>query len=351
MKKVLLFVFCVLALAPDVLAIENDADSVENTFEFIKRAQRHFNFTENQNIILVIGDSDSDKSLLVQYVADNYSNLTSIEPVEATTEYQTDDGFDTGIENDVMTSLLRTIVPNRFIDDSNNVWYDLSASRETGNQTVQITTKFLVERVIRTAENVKIVLVLDNVFSTIELDRLLVHATELIKNVDRYNSSGSLVVNNMPSYRELGGDGEKESLDESVKKSVAIFLNSYRHDLQEKGLNEGQIQLIDALLEEAPKISVFRLSNGSSAYNTSDEIGSGRRQLSEIIHEQTSYTKIQPNDFEFTLAKAAQMTVEDMARHTTDNISKILTNIDNHLIGAMQQEIESIKSFYDRQSI
>lgn len=352
MKNVLVFVMCLLALASHVLAIENDADSVENTFNFIEQVQRHFNFTENQNNILVIGDSDSDKSLLVQYVADDSSNLTSIEPVEATTEYRTDNGFDTGIENNVMTSLYRTIVPNIFIDDSKNVWYDLSASRETGNQTVEITTKFLLERIIRTAENVKIVLVLDYVCSTVELDRLLAHATELIKNVDRYNSSVSLVVNNVPSYRELGGAGEEEPLDDSVKKRVAKFLNTYRRDLQENGLNERKIQLIDALLDEAPKVSVFRPSNGSSAYNTSDEIGSGRRQLNELIHGQTSYTKIQPEDFEFTLAKAAQMTVDNMARHTTDIISKILMNkIDNHLLGAMQQKIESIKSFHDRQSI
>lgn len=349
MAKVIVFylLFSVLALA----LAENSTDFVEKTFDFIDEARKNLKLSANKNLILLIGSEKSDKSLLVHYVAGNYSKLISIEPDENETEYKIFDGFDAETENN--ESSFRTLVPKMVIDDAENVWYDFPGFEDNHNQSVEIATAFLSNSVIEHAENVKIVLVVNCMFFTEEFDRVLTLATKLIENVDRYNSSVSLVMTKVQSYWKKN-EWSLETFEESMQNSTEKFLLSHRLKLEEKELeerlNEKKIELIDALLEKVSKISICWRPNAAGAFDTIDEMVYGRRQIRKFIFEQTSYAKIQANDFRFPLSDATQILVANMERQTRDSITTILISIDNTVVNALQHSIQSIEDFHDRQS-
>lgn len=349
--------FCVLALVTLATLANSSADSVESSFEFINQVQNNLKLTNNPNIILVIGNSGSGKSTLVHYIAGDYSKLVSSEPIGDETEYKIDDGLDPEIGSIVSTTVSRTLVPEMIIDEKKNVWYDCPGFGDTRNRTVEIATTFMIKSVIENALSVKIVLVVNYAsvtesYDRFDLERLMTRATQLIKNIDRYKNSVSLVVSKAPSYW-MKGRRSIEIFDESVKKSTANYMSKYRLVQQEKGSNEKKIHLIDALLKKTsdgdyPKISVFWRPSDAGAFNTIDKMIDGRQEIRNSILQQTSYTKIQQNDFGFPLTDGAQIHIATMAQHTIANISTILMNIDNHLLSALQQKIESIDSFHDR---
>lgn len=71
---------------------ENKESSVENTFNFVNKASEKLKLTKHQDIILVVGNTGSDKSTLVHVVGD-FDQLKSIEP-ELGDEYTFKDGLD-----------------------------------------------------------------------------------------------------------------------------------------------------------------------------------------------------------------------------------------------------------------
>lgn len=322
----------------------NGTDSVDTFFEFINEAQSQLKVSSNKNIILVLGGKESDKSLLVHSVAGDYSKVKAKWHDK---QYRIDDGLDPEIKNNGSNSAFRLVLPKMTIDEAGNVWYDLPAFDETRSEIEEITAALVTKSLIENAEQVKIVLVVNRTFFTGELDRLLTHTSKLIKNVDRYESSVSLVVAKVPSkWREYNWSLEK--FENSVIVSTAKFLRSLQ---LQNGLNgSGKVQLINALLTNAAKISVFWRPNAAGAFDTIDEMVYGRRQIRESVLEHSSYTKRQQNDFDFPLSEASQTVIAKMARHTIDNMSEILMDIDERVFNALQHTFEQIVGFFDRQS-
>lgn len=347
---------CVLAIVA-AASVKSSADSVGSTFEFINQVQRNLKLTNNPNVILVIGNSGSGKSTLVHYIAADYSKLVSLEPVGDETEYKIHDELDPEIGNILSTTVSRTLVPELIIDEKKNVWYDCPGFGDTRNQTVEIATTFMIKSAIENALSVKIVLVVNYAsvtesYDRFDLERLMTRATQLINNIDRYKNSVSLVVSKAPPYW-MKGRRPIEIFEESVKKSTANYMSKYRLVQQEKGSNEKKIHLVDALLKKTssgdyPKISVFWRPSDAGAFNTIGKMIDGRQKIRNSILEQSSYTEIQQNDFGFPLTNGAQIHIANMARHTIADISTLLTNIDNRVLNALEQKIESIDSFHDR---
>lgn len=243
------------------------------------------------------------------------------------------------------------------IDEAGNVWYDCPGFEDTRSETVEITTTFLIKSVIENASNVKVVLVVNygsvaEGYDRIDFDHLLTHVTQLIKNIERYKNSVSLVLTKKIAQRIR--EGKIFDVDgDSVKRAAAEFMKKHRTTLHQKKSIEGKIQVIDALFQTAPeesnsKKSILWRPYQSGAFNTIPKMRDGRAKMRKSILEDTSYTEIQPNDFGFPMTHAAQIHIGVMERHTIHSISEILKTIDNHLLSALKQKIESIDGVRDR---
>lgn len=327
---------------------DNVTDTVKETFEFINETQNQLELSTNKNIILVIGSEQSDKLLLLHYVAGDYSKISSIESDGGETEYRIFDGIDA--ENKTNGTRSEFLVSEMIVDEKENVYYILPVFKEFQNETEEIASAFRAKSVIENANNVKIVLVVNCTFFIDDLDRLLTHTMKLIKNIDRYNNSVSLVVSNVPSYWRKK-EWSLETFEESVKNSTAKFLRSYRSVLQENGMNEAKIQWIDILLSNLSKMSVFWRPDTAGAFNEIVEMVYGRWQIRKSILEQTPYTKRMQNDFDFPLSDAAQIIVANMARQTIDRLLQALISIDKDVLSALQHAIEtSVEDIHHRKS-
>lgn len=357
MKALVVLLFCFLEFALQA-SRENEPNSVEETFEYIARVQNKLVLTKNGNITLVIGNTGSGKSTLTHYAAGDYSQLESIEPDDfATIDYKIRDGLDPENGKVVSNTESRTLVPEKLIDEAGNVWYDCPGFGDTRSEAIELATTFLIKSVIENASNMRIVLVVNYVSFTEagprdDLDILVERVIQLIGFVDRFKNSVSLVVSKVPSY-VMRGRRIVNIADAAIKTSVANCMRGYRTVQQNAGSNEAKVQLIDALLEmssdgDYPKISIFWRPANSGPFNTIEELIQGRAKIRKSILEDSSYTEIGANDFGFPLTAAAQRFIDVMNRQTSATITAMLTSLDNQVVSALSQKIESSDSLTDR---
>lgn len=314
-------------------------DSVEETLDFINRAQSELKLRNNNpNVTLVIGNTGSDISTLVHYVARESSKLVSAESKENENEHLAHDGQDSVAGEIESTTASRTLVSEMVVDEAGNVWYECPGFADSRNETVEIVETILEKTVIENASRVKIVLVTNYASVTNDrndLDLLLTHAVHMIRDVDRYKNSIALVVS-------------KTLPENSVKRTTVECLRNHTAILEKKGSSERKIQLIDNLLagtpnKEHPKISILWHPDGAIP-----TMMNPRQKIRESILEDTSYTESQPNDFGFPLTDRALIHIQNIVRHTFNNISEGLTIIDRSMLNALQLKIRSYASFYDR---
>lgn len=333
-----------------------DTDTAETTLNFVNNAQSKLTPMKNANIILVIGTTGCGKSTLVHYLACDYSRIESIDD-GISTDFIVRDGLDQDVNNAVHSTVSRTLLPQIYVDDDKNVFVDNPGFEDTRNQTVEIATTFLIKSIIESASTIKIVLIADygsvtNSYSRNAFDNLLSRTTQLIKNIQRFENSVSLVVSKAPSFK-VRGRFVLDILDANVKNTTVEFIRSYRAVLPKNKESENKIQLIDSLLKQSPdgdfsKISIFWRPNGVGPFNTIDKMIAGRRKIRDSILHQTSFAQMHRSDFGFPLSAAAQIKVQALAQHTIDDILMTVTNVSDSLFNEIQQQINTADKFATR---
>lgn len=159
---------------------------------------------------------------LVHYVAGDYSKLESEKPANGKWEYQIIDKLDADFGKiPIAATRSRTIIPEMVVDESNNVWYDCPGFEDSRSSIFETITTYLIKSVIENASKIKIVLVVDSDSVTeghhrSDLDKLLEHATLLLKNVQLFRDSVSLVVTKVKSSF-IVDEGIVKSTDNNVK--------------------------------------------------------------------------------------------------------------------------------------
>lgn len=335
---------------------ENISNTAENTLKFVNKAQSEINSTNNSNIILVIGKTGSGKSTLVHYVACDYSKIISIDD-EISSDYIVRDGLDASATENVPSSVSRTLIPEVVTDNEQKIWVDCPGFGDTRNTSVEIATAFLIKTIIEISSGIKFVMAVDYTsvtksYSRDGFDELLSRTTQLIKNVEPFKNSISLVVTKTPSFKIRGKKVIKIS-ESSVKNTTVEFIRDHRTTLLEKGGSENKIQLIDFLLVQSPdgdypKISIFWRPDDVGPFNEIDIMIDGRQKIRESIINHTSYAEINKNDFGFPLSAGAQIQVTFLSQLTIDSILIILTNISDLLQTNIRRKIESADRFQDK---
>lgn len=285
------------------------------------------------------------KSTLIHCISTDCSRLLSI---DKGLEYVVIDELDAGFGNITSTSVSRTLVPEAIVDSTQNTWYDCPGFGDTRNETVEIATTYLIKRVIQHAKRVKVVLVID--FDSITrghnrdgFERLLSRATHLIRNIKKYESSFSLVITKVPSYK-----GRYEIQDDAVKESASDFMRDHRATLHEKRSSAQKIELIDALLVQNtsyPRLSVFWRPGDVGYFNRIEKMVIGRQRIRASIIEHNSYTEIHESDFEFPLTAEAVIKVTNMSTETVDSLMGILESVKQRIQSELRQKIETAENY------
>ncbi|XP_055306114.1 uncharacterized protein LOC129570500 [Sitodiplosis mosellana] len=340
---VLLNIFCI-----GIVVVLSDKSS--DTLVYVNNLQTKLKLPPNSNINLVVGNTGVGKSTYVHYAAGDYSKMISH---RSGRKLKIFDGLDPELNRTTFATESRTLIPEMVIDEDGYVWYDCPGFGDTHNETVEIATSFLIKNIIENASFVKIVFVVDyeavtEGYNRDGFDKLLSGATQLIKNIERYKQSFSLVITKVPQSDEFG-----ELLDVDVKSSAFDFIDKHRKFLQTKKLSEKKIQLIDALLEQNasgdyPRISIFWRPSQAGSFDGINRMTEGRRKTRESILQHCSYVEIQNNDFGFPLTAEAQIEVHNITKNSIDNISNDLQSIVNQVLNEIQLEIGSVDDFEEK---
>lgn len=332
---------------------ESDSDFAESIFKFVNSTLNILNGMDNSNIILVIGETGTGKSTLVHYVACDYSKMKSINDGEEELEIR--DELDADVDKKLPTTVSRTLIPEPYIDDEQNVWIDCPGFKDTRSTTVQIAVAYLLKSITEKTSSIKFVLVADYnsvTESRNNFDALLIQTTQLIKNVQKYKGSVSLVLTKVPPSKSWRGRVLDIS-DAFVKDITAKFITNHKAVLQETAPNEVEkILLIDSLLkstsDDFPRISIFWRPNVVGAFDKIPKMIKGRQKIRESIIKETSYTKVHESDFGLSLSAEAQIEIANLIDYLTKEISKELSNVDHKLLGLLEQQLNSTVGFQNK---
>lgn len=326
-------------------------NSAGNTLRFVNRAQSKLNLTKDADLILVIGNTGCGKSTLVHYVAADYSRIFAERPKIRGQPLVVRDELDPVKEQQTSSSQSRTLIPEMITDEEKHIWVDSPGFGDTRNATVEIATTFLIKKVIESAANLKLVLVV-NYNSVIisgsrdDFDNLLARTTQLIPNVTHFANSVTLVVSKVPPMTEYG----EELLDNDLRNLTVEFMDGHRAYLLQKGSSESKIELMNALSEKSAdgdyhKITAFWRPNKIGAFNTIPRMIDGRESIRKSTIGISSYQKVQMTDFGFPLTADALIEVGKIITHTDNETLNILIFIKDQLVTEIQKQIDFTGSF------
>lgn len=338
-----------------VACAESSTNSIEQSLEFINNAVNRSKIVNNPNIILVIGNTGSGKSTLVHYVAGDASKLTSNEPLNPNqNDYDIHDGLDPDNGVPISSTVSRTFIPEMVIDENKNVWYDCPGFADTRNETVDIANAVLRKRIIRSAKNIKIVMVVNYESVTKghnrdDFDNLLKYTTQMLKQYSHFVESISLVVTKAPT-RHIQRTGIVENSEGSVQNTTAEFLTDYYYILMEKSkFKLAQIKLVQALLKNSdgtyPKISIFWKPDETGPFSEIKKLKRGRELIRKSILEDTKYVEMRPNDFGFPMSDQARLFIKNMKDKAVAKLESQLKNINELVQKEVKRSIQSTQDF------
>lgn len=332
-----------------------DTDTTETTLQFVNNAQRKLNTRNHPNIITVLGITGSGKSTLIHNLACDNSKLISMDDGK-NIDFVVRDELDAELDPIVSSTVSRTFIPKAYIDEEQNVFIDCPGFEDTRNTTVEIATAFLMKMSLESALNIKMAITVEyssvtDSYNRDGLDKLLSSATQLLKNVKRYENSMSLVVTKAPPTKPCGRINVEIS-DDRIKNTTAQFLIDYRRVLQEKRSieSESKTQILDSILKRSsdgdyPRISVFFRPIDEGSFNTINKTMVGREKIRESILNQTVYTEMHQTDFGYALSDGAKIQVMQLAKRTTDIILTKLNEISELLQNKTRNQIKSEDDF------
>lgn len=358
-RKLIFFVIILkltrLQIAESVVSSASADVVLSDINNLLQEGNKQLKFPLNQeNAILVVGNTGSGKSTFAHYVAGNLTQLRSVatddDPYLA--DYLIEDLNDK-ISNSEMTTMSKTIFPELIVDEDGDVWFDCPGFSDTRNTSFDIVINHLILNVAKDIPNLKIVFVVNHASVTKGLDRidfgkLIKHGAQFLKNVDRYNFSTALIVNKVSSFSPRGRIPET-----SILNSVAKFLINHLRQLEQEYGTECQQKIIHSLLRKNSdghytQIGVVWRPTEPGSLDKIDSMIAGRNALRNMIKTRLNYTRRYPSDFGYALSEKAEIHIAQLSRDVKANITRKLDDIGQELKQILADRLLKLKSFLER---
>lgn len=262
-------------------------------------------------------------------MTENNDELISIKTAE--NEYIIDDASNKighGISS-------KTLVPEKFIDhETNTVYYDCPGFKDTRSSATDIAAMYFLKKTLDHARAVKIVLTVSHSSVKSAGDRtdfinLLRHIDELINDIDKYNSSISLVVTKVEKEFKYDDYGDfPHMLDDSqMIDKVAGYLSKLKIFLGEQKNSTNIIRLVDVLLRKNgnsyENIGIFRRPSMGGKISKLRLIQEGRLRIKDVIRG-TSYAETDFGDFGYTVSDKTKLDVVKWTRRFNEDFTGVI---------------------------
>jgi hypothetical protein len=207
------------------------------TFQLLDEGERKIQLSERyKSVSLVLGNTGAGRSTFVQWIAGDIDKLIAKEEYESKGEYLIECGNRIG--NSTLQSM--TIFPEFVVHPvTNTAFYDCPGFSDTRNTSKEISAAYFIKKVTDYVEHVKLIFIVNHSSVSKAVDRqdflkLLRHATDFIKDVDKYQRSIAIVVTKVDNMLIKIGRSYQLVPDETVIGAIGYFLEGVKQLLRER---------------------------------------------------------------------------------------------------------------------
>ncbi|GFQ91982.1 uncharacterized protein TNCT_143661 [Trichonephila clavata] len=336
-----------------------DNSLIKDTLELLEEGEQEIMLRdEYKNVTLVLGNTGSGKSTFTQWIAGDNSKLISIEVKEGTGEYIIEDNNRIG--NSTVTS--KTIFPELVIKkETDTAYYDCPGFSDTRSTSHDIATTYFIKKVLDFSERVKMIFVISHPSLRKGVDRqdfmkLLRHATDLVKDIDKFKNSIAIIATKVDNQYVKQGRNLVLVDDDKVIATIADFLQEVKQYLEQSmadpNTSEGErkfydnaIKFIKAMLgkdgERAAKIGIFRRPDEPGPLNEIALLREGKTHVEEILYKKLNFIEKNKNDFGYTVSQKSKNDITDLVEEINKklwfDVGRIAGTIQDYFRNSVEQ--------------
>lgn len=350
---------CITVMISIVASDTSPVTNVTAFFEFLEKHEAQLEYSEKKDVILMLGNTGAGKSTLTSLITD--VELFSIAIGDE------DSGEFIIIDKDekisgISTTQSKTIVPDLMIENG-NVFYDCPGFTDSRGVTHDISVTYLIQKVIRHAESVKLVFTIS--YSSVkngagdrnDFMELVKHAINLVKNVDKYQNSIALVVTKVENkYTKKGGQLIPVG-DKSLIAGIAKFLQQVKTGLtteygdktisnEDRALIGKKLKFVDTLLEmdnrdEYTRIQILRLADEAGPVKDLPMLQMEKSSIKVMIHQHIQFVRKDNADFGYAISHESKSSVQDLLLRIHNDLRRDLMDIVNKVDIWFMEQIET----------
>lgn len=324
------------------------SSEIRKCFDLLEEGEKIIR-TDQKDAILVVGNTGSGKTTLVQFLAGDNNDLYAEEASPGSGDFIIIDRKDRVSSQSTVVS--KTIFPELTIDTEYNVGiYDCPGFVDTRGAAIDIAGTYFIRKVINSIERVKIILAVNYTSVRKGIDRgdfleMIRHVLSLVQNAEKYVNSFAIVVTKVDNtyIKNKKTQGLDLVSDDVIRGYVAKFLQTFKENVAQISgelFSARAIKLVDTLLTKNgtsyKRIGLFRRPNEEGALSQSNELQEGKRYLKNMIVNNIPYTRIYPDDFGYAISDRSKNEVRDL-------ISEINKTIQVHI----QEICAEVKTMVD----
>ncbi|CAL1279885.1 unnamed protein product [Larinioides sclopetarius] len=333
------------------------------TFQLLKRGEKEIQLkNQYKEVVLVAGETGNGKTTFSRWITEDDGQLVALETNEDSGDFIVQDIH--GEANATITS--DTVFPTLMVDTENNVpYYDCPGFNDTRSVCNDIATTFFIKTVVDYADSVKILFLINYPSLRKGLDRanfmkLMKHATELIKNVEKFENSVALIATKVDNRYRNGGTIFVD--DNTVIAGIADFLEEVKNELavqitnsalEKRRFYEVAIKLTSYFLkkdgEGYSNIGIFRRLEQSGSLNEFPRLLKGKENIKRIIYRNLTFTKKVEDDFGYTISLESMNVIGGLVEEINESVWRSAVNITdgiaehfNTLINEVRKTIKSL---------
>ncbi|KAF7990944.1 hypothetical protein HCN44_000749 [Aphidius gifuensis] len=305
--------------------------TVSAIMDSLNQGTANIKYSDDPNIILLLGLSGAGKSTLAQYLFGNNSNLRSVAKrnfkCQATGDFYIED-TDKKIGNNPVLS--HTELPDLVIDpETNTTIYDCPGFSDTRDPEHDISGAYFIKAVSDKAKALKFIFVVNYNSITIGANRkdfmiLARHATNLLHDISKYNKSIALVATKI----------KDDKSDDQRIIAITDFLQEVRQTLNETN-EEPNVQLfIDILLttsgpenQNYTKIGFMPKFDTAGRLSDLPAVQAHKKSLLTLIHNNIKFTEINTTDLKPTISSDSVYYIDGLVNEVTQQMWFHIKNV------------------------